>query len=55
MSEDRLLCQNTGCKWRRKGRCVLFVGVAVLECQYRKPPTRAQKASSTTKTKKKGK
>ncbi len=55
MADDKLLCRNTGCDWNRKGRCVLFVGITMLECRYRKPPTRAQKTTPTTKTKKKGK
>ena len=54
MADDKLLCRNTGCKWNNKrGKCILFVGVTMLECQYRKPPTDQSKTS--IKTKKKGK
>jgi hypothetical protein len=40
-------CANNGCKWNRKGRCLIFPGVTQLECKYRQ--------DKTTKTNKKGK
>ena len=28
-------CPNNGCKWYRKGKCLIFPGVTQLECKYR--------------------
>jgi hypothetical protein len=30
-----MICTNKSCKWRKDGKCILFVGVRVLECKYR--------------------
>lgn len=51
MSEEKLMCMNTGCEWNKKSRCVLFVGVSVLECRYRKPPVLAHENKTTNKKK----
>ena len=45
-----MICNNKSCKWRRDGKCVLFVGAKVLECKYRKTGD-----EKTKTTKKKGK
>ena len=46
---------NTGCKWRKAGNCVLFVGVTCLECKYRKTPSAAGSATRKQPTAKKPK
>ena len=28
-------CANYGCRWNKKGKCLLFRGVTQLECRYR--------------------
>ena len=46
-----MACDNKSCKWRKDGKCVLFVGVKVLECKYRQTGDEQPKNS---KLKKKG-
>ena len=40
-------CANYGCRWNKKGKCLIFPGVTQLECKYR--------IVNTRKTTKKGK
>ena len=47
-----MTCANTECKWRKAGKCILFVGVTCLECKYRKPPSAAGSARKQPTTKK---
>lgn len=46
-----MTCDNKSCKWRKAGKCVLFVGVKVLECKYRKT---GDAKTQKSKLKKKG-
>ncbi len=50
MSADKLNCANTECKWRKAGKCILFVGVTALQCQYRVEP-KTKKTNKTNKRK----
>lgn len=45
-------CANNGCKWNRRGKCVLFAGQSLLECKYRAVPQKTQKAGKAGKTSK---
>lgn len=48
-----MICTNKSCKWRKDGKCVLFVGSRCLECKYR--TTVEPKKTKKSKTIKKGK
>lgn len=50
MSADKLSCANTSCKWCKAGKCLLFAGVTVLQCQYRIDP-KTKKTKKTNKRK----
>lgn len=48
---------NTDCKWRKGGKCLLFVGQNYLECKYRTTgkSKNQKKTNSAPAPKKKGK
>ena len=54
---DKLVCADRGCQWNTHGKCILFRGISMLECKYRKTYRQLSlpfPVSKTTKTKKKG-